>query len=76
MGCQNHIQYIILTCMLIPQIAFGQVFMQGKVVDQETGAVLEAVEITSVDSNSTVFSDNQGFFNLKMKGEYQFSRKG
>ncbi len=76
MDFQNRIIYILLAFLLIPQIILGQVFLKGKVVDKETSAVLETVKITSVDSNSTVVSDNQGFFNLKTKGKYQFSRKG
>jgi len=57
-------------------IGFGQSKIKGKIVDRDTGTLLEFTQINNIDDNTFISSKADGSFEILKEGYYSFTKDG
>ncbi|WP_246067763.1 TonB-dependent receptor family protein [Changchengzhania lutea] len=70
------INYLTSITLLLTLFSYGQTNITGKVIDSENTSNLSLVKIISTDTNDTVVSNRNGYFEVSKKGIYLINKKG
>ena len=72
-----HIKSLFLIfCLSYTLVGFSQSKIKGKIIDRNTGTSLSITKIINVENSNTVFSDENGDFELLNLGVYSFEKEG